>query len=367
MAWHSGRVPQITRSQTRRLTSGFGAILVSLLALSACAGDPEVIQSTDDPTTVYPTVVVEKSAPPEVVLPPVWPLTGIEGEIAQRPALSVKIENSSQARPQTGIELADVVWEQLIEGGETRFNAVFHSQIPAEVGPIRSVRPMDAGIAAPLGGLIAFSGGQAPFVAAVRDAGLQVLSNDQGADGMYRTSNRRAPHNVYGDPSVFLAGADATRAVPPPQQFLFAPTAAEASAVVGGSPATSLVPSFPASKPSWTWDEASGKWLRFERGAPATVATGAQLGSTNVVMIKVNLVDTGTKDPIGTTVYETVMVDSGEAIVATGGKIISGTWSKTADNAPMVLTALDGSPITLAPGNTWVEMVPNVGGSIAVS
>ena len=358
---------KITRSQTRRLTAGFGALLVSMLALSACAGDPEVIQPTDDPTTVQPTVVVEKSAPPEVVLPPTWPLTGIEGEIVARPALSVKIENSSQARPQTGIEMADVVWEQLIEGGETRFNVVFHSQLPAEVGPIRSVRPMDAGIAAPLGGLIAFSGGQAQFVDSVRASGLQIFSNDLGADGMYRTSNRRAPHNVYGDPAVFLSQADATRAVPPPQQFVFAPTAAEASAVVAGSPATSLVPSFPASKPSWTWDAGTGKWLRFERGAPAMVASGAQIGSTNVVMIKVDITDTGTKDPIGTTVYETVMVGSGEAIVATGGQIITGTWSKTATDAPMVLTGLDGTPITLAPGNTWVEMVPNAGGSIAVS
>ena len=87
---------------------------------------------------------------------------------ARRPALAVKIENSVDARPQSGLNAADVVWEEVVEGGITRFVAVYHSTLPPEIGPIRSVRPMDAAIAGPLHGLFAFSGGQGPFVDADR-------------------------------------------------------------------------------------------------------------------------------------------------------------------------------------------------------
>ena len=91
-----------------------------------------------------------------------------------RPALAIKVENSGEARPQTGLDQADVVWEQVVEGGISRFVAVYQSQVPAEVGPIRSVRPMDPAIAAPLHGLIAFSGGQPQFVQDLKNAGLQI-------------------------------------------------------------------------------------------------------------------------------------------------------------------------------------------------
>ena len=89
-----------------------------------------------------------------------WPLTGVAVEAPpQRPALAVKVENSVAARPQSGLNAADVVWEEVVEGGITRFVAVYHSNLPPDIGPIRSVRPMDAAIAGPLHGLFAFSGG----------------------------------------------------------------------------------------------------------------------------------------------------------------------------------------------------------------
>src|SRR5699024_2428343 len=128
----------------------------------------------------------------------VWPLTGMPGEVEERAAVAVKVENSPQARPQTGLEDADIVWEELVEGGMTRFNAVFHSRLPDVVGPIRSVRPMDAGITAPFGGVLVISGGQPRFLAEVRGAGVQLVSDDDGDDGFFRSSERRSPHNLYG-------------------------------------------------------------------------------------------------------------------------------------------------------------------------
>lgn len=347
------------RVTARTAVAAVAGVLVAALSLSACAEEPEVIQPTDPPTTVDPTVVVDKTAAPEPVIPPTWPLTGIEGEIAERPALAIKIETTSPARPQTGLEAADMVWEEMIEGGQTRLNAIFHSSIPEEVGPIRSVRPMDAGIAAPLGGIIVFSGGQGPFVQQMRDAGLQVMSNDEGAPGMYRVSFRRAPYNVYGDPNVFLANANDSRNTTPPQQFVFAETADRATAATAGTPATTVTARFPATRSAWTWD--GSRWLRSQDGTAHTVASGAQLGADNVVVLRVDLVDTGTTDAAGATVYETVMVDSGEALVATGGRTVSATWSKTGVADPVVLTGADGVPVRLAPGVTWIELVPGTG------
>src|SRR5438309_8082921 len=103
---------------------------------------------------------------------PTWPLSGVaSGPVTARPALAVKIENSIDARPQTGLNSADLVYEEVVEGGITRFCAVFQSTVPPQVGPVRSVRPMDASIAGPLHGILAFSGGVRPYITAASNAG----------------------------------------------------------------------------------------------------------------------------------------------------------------------------------------------------
>src|SRR5690625_5208618 len=102
--------------------------------------------------------------------------------------MTVKIENSAASRPQTGLQQADVVWEEMVEGGITRYAAVYHSRLPETFGPVRSVRPMDPAMAAPYGGLMVFSGGQTPFVTALRDAGLQLFADD------LRSEERRVGH-----------------------------------------------------------------------------------------------------------------------------------------------------------------------------
>ncbi len=279
----------------------------------------------------------------------------------------MKIENPREVRPQTGLDAADVVWEQVVEGGVTRFVAVFHSAIPAEVGPIRSVRPMDPAITAPLRGVIAFSGGQPGFVRALADAGLQVVSHDAGDAGFYRTSGRSAPHNVFGDPERFLGQADAGHAAPPGPQFRFARRPDLATATLAGTPVGSVQITMSSySQPGWTWDAATGTWLRTESGRPATAASGAQLRAANVVVLRVDLVDSGTTDPAGTPVPETRLVGTGAATVATGGRTIEVTWSKESVDAPLALVAADGQPVSLAPGTTWVELVPNGTGAVSL-
>ncbi|NEK92593.1 DUF3048 domain-containing protein [Modestobacter muralis] len=305
---------------------------------------------------------------PAAPVPSLWPLTGLDsGTALPRPALAVKIENSVQARPQTGLGAADLVWEEVVEGGITRYVAVYHSTLPAEVGPVRSVRPMDAAIAAPLHGLFAFSGGQPAFVAAVTDAGTQVVSNDSGAAGFYRIDSRPAPHDVYADPATLLVQADPRHLAAPPAQFEIAGPGNEPTAVTAGEPAGSLALTLSGvSHPSWTWSAPDGHWVRAEGQTPAVEADGTPLRAVNVVVLRTESVDTGTTDPAGNPVPETVLVGSGDALVATGGHTLAATWVKSAVDQRLVLRGPDGNPVRLAAGNTWVELVPTRTGSVTV-
>lgn len=353
----------------RRDTSAARAaarVLAVVLTLAACSAAPP---ATPPPVTRGPDVAVEKVAPPEPVVPLVWPLTGVPAdEVPERPALSVKIENPRVVRPQTGLEDADVVWEQVVEGGVTRFVAVYHSRIPPRVGPIRSVRPVDPDITAPSGGLVAFSGGQPRFVRALVDAGLQIVSEEEGHAGFWRDPRRAVPHTVFGDPARFLEQADARHSEPPEPQLRTALRPELATAVVHGAAARALAITLSSySQPGWTWDAAAGAWLRTETSVPATAASGARLAATNVVALRVDLVDSGTRDPTGAVVPDTRLVGDGTATVATGGKVLDVRWSKTSVRAPLRLATADGLPVLLAPGTTWVELVPNGTGGVAVS
>jgi hypothetical protein len=341
--------------------------MLTTAAMVACSAPAPIV--TPPPVTVTPTIDASRTAPPEPVVPIVWPLTGVAtAEVAARPAVAVKIENTSAARPQSGLQAADVVWETIVEFEVSRLVAVYHSQLPEEIGPVRSVRPMDIPIASPLLGLFVFSGGQPGILQLVYNSPMQPISHDAGADGLYRVSRRSAPHNVYASLTTILAQADGNHAAVPAQQFAFALRPALASAVNAGTPATSL--SFTlsgASHPSWTWDAARAQWLRSEGSTPSTdFVTGAQVGATNVVSIVANHPPSGFGAQNNASVPTYELVGEGDAVVATGGMTIAGRWRKAAEAEPMQLFTADGQPLLLAPGNTWVELVPLNGGSLTV-
>jgi hypothetical protein len=339
------------------------------LGLTACSGgSPDPVATTPAPVIVAPSVSPSKLPAPTPSLPPVWPLTGVEGTPVERAALAVKIENTSLARPQSGLEQADVVWETVVEFQVSRFIAVFHSKVPDEVGPIRSVRPMDPVILAPMKGLLAFSGGQRGILPLIAKNGIQPLSHDAGAAGMYRKQDRAAPHNVYGNPETFWKSANKAHQTSPGEQFTFAADAAGATAVAGGKPASKL--SFhlsAAANPSWDWSGKSGVWQRNEGGAPAEARNGKRLTAVNVVSIVASHPDSGFNAQGGAPVPTYDLVGSGKGVVATGGKTIDVTWKKAAKNKPLRLFTADGKPALLAPGNTWVELVPKEDGRLTVS
>ena len=284
--------------------------------------------------------------------PPVAPLTGLpdpSGASRTRPALIVKIENTPEARPQTGLESADVVYEEVVDGGITRFFTVFNSTLPETVGPIRSVRPVDASLAQQLGGLFAYSGGipeEIDRISAVPS--LIPVNETKAGDAMFRESSRSAPHNLYGYPDRFFSFGGA----PVPPQPLFSYLAA--GEAFAGDP----VESFTVAEsndggynPSYTWEPTTRTWLRSVGGEPSMMSSGAQVAPTNVV------VQFTTYDPEpGTSGATGIVTGSGEVWVFTDGKLAKGTWTRPDPSKPATYADAAGKPIKLAPGRTWVEL-----------
>lgn len=347
---------------TRWTTAGraTGAALVVTLGLAACGlGAPEEPLPTPTATVDAP-VRGDRGRPPAPDLPVVWPLTGVETEkVANRPAVSVKIENSAAARPQAGLVEADIVWEEVVEGGITRFVATYHSTIPDVVEPVRSVRPMDPAIVAPLDGVLVFSGGQGPFIAATKRYGTQAIIMDDGAAGFSRDPGRVAPHNVVGSMPAFFAQADGGRTSPPPPQFRYARAVGQGTAPRSGKAAREVdVRLSPAQRTRWTWDPENKRYLRSEGSSASVAADGRRHSARNVLVLATDVFNTKWVDPSGAPVPEHRLAGrSGRGTLYSSGQSVPVRWSKKDHTARIVLRT-DGRETELDPGNTWIELVP---------
>jgi hypothetical protein len=328
---------------------------LAALAASACSGsggDPvEAAESAGSPLS---TAVAEGA----VTEPVVAPLTGVldeSGAVARRPALSVKIDNAPKARPQVGLDEADLVFEEVVEGGVTRFIAVFHSTAPDEAGPVRSVRPMDPKIVAALGGLVAYSGGIPEYVSMMRRAPVQDVNIDVATSAYRWAKERPKPHNLMAHPVELWDRAEAKHSDPPPAQFGYrAPGEA-----FGEADAASLrIPYSNFASAAYAWDAASGTWKRSQDGAAHLVASGTQIAPHNLVVQFVSTRKLGNVDASGHAVNESIVTGEGEAWVLSGGRVTKGRWSKPDAASPTRYTGADGNPVKLSPGRTWVHFAP---------
>lgn len=353
-----------TRRTTTRWATG-GAVAI-VLGLAGCGpGAPEEPAPTPT-TTVDAPVQQDRNGPPKPDAPVVWPLTGVEADkVAERPAVSVKVENSPAARPQRGLVEADIVWEELVEGGITRFVATYHSDIPDVVEPVRSVRPMDSAIVAPLDGILAFSGGQGPFIAAIEREGTQTVIMDDGDAGFTRDPGRTAPHNVIGSVPTFLEQADGQRTSPPPAQFEYARKVGQGSAPTAGKTAREVdVRLSRAQRSVWTWGADDKRYLRSEGSAASVDADGRRHSARNVLVLSTEVFNTKWVDPSGAPVPEHGLAGrSGSGTLYSSGHGVTVRWSKEDHRAPIVLRTRDGEEAELDPGNTWIELVPRGSGS----
>ena len=270
-------------------------------------------------------------------------------------SIAAKIDNHWDARPQVGLELTDILFEELVEGGITRYVAVWQSDIPELLGPVRSIRPMDPDIVSPFGGIICYSGGQQRFVNLMRQTAVYNAIHGQAdtESTFFRTNTKSAPHNVLVKAQKLLS--QHTKIAAPPQQFAYSLDAASSSAAKDGS-ATAVVKYRFSSLfyGTWTWDATTERWLRIQQGKVDKDSNGKQLTASNVVALRVNVVNDGG-------VPKTILSGTGQAWVSSGGATIKGTWSKSSPTAPIRLLDGNGVTIRLAAGNTWFELLPPAG------
>ena len=328
------------------------------LVLSGCAVEPEPVEDQ------VVEIVEEVAEVPEV---PRHPLTGFElgSSEVSGPSIAIKIDNTSSGRPQVGIAAADIVFEELVEGGVTRYLAVFHSAIPEEVGPVRSGRPQDADLVRSLGGVFVFSGvGNANVREIIRGTGLQLVEHDTSGgtpDGEYffRSSRKPAPWNLHISASDLAASY--TSLDSPAQQFSYVSDPSQAAAVVLGEDAQSIQVGFSTGVDSlWEWDEVSGRYIKFlANGSPDTDADGTQISATNVVVFTPNYFDVEglPSAKISGTVES--------AFIFTGGKVLSGLFDASVLGDPIKLTHGEDEPVLLAPGKTFILLPPGAGSTAA--
>jgi hypothetical protein len=343
-----------------------GALATPFVAACGGSGDDAASSTTARPTTTSST---STTAPP-----PVQPLTGLphQGDpaVLARPALVAKVDNADGAglaRPQAGINQADVVIEERVEGSVTRLAAVFHSQDADPVGPIRSFRTTDLHIVANLNRpLLAWSGANAVFARMAREGPLVDVGYDVATDAYYRERSRRAPHNLM-TATPALRAHTPEGAGPPPPLFTYRQPGV---APVGGRPVADVRISYGGGGGSapvnYRVDPATGTWLRFQRDTPHVDEVGAQVQVENVVIMHVDYVSTGAVDSGGNAVPEAELIGSGVAWVLTGGMLVEGTWSRPSEDAIAALTDAAGAPIALTPGRTWVAL-PELGGTSVVA
>jgi hypothetical protein len=329
----------MSRRSRGRLTSLGALLLAGSLVLSACGGDDE------EP---------EDSAP-AVDAPALSPLTGlpIKGNGPKHPVLAVKIDNSGSSAPQIGLGSADMVVEELVEGGITRLAAFFYTQVPDNVGPVRSMRATDIGIVQPLGAVLVASGGASQTVSRVKDAEIKTYT--EGAKGYYRDTGRSAPYNLFMRLSD-LAGTVRAKSAPEP----YLPFGDPAD-FPKGKPASGLTASFSPSS-STTFELRKDRYVNVDTLA----ADGDEFLADTVLVLRVKVGDAGYTDPAGYKVPETKFTGRGDAMVFHGGRVVEGTWVKDGLGATVQLTA-GGKELTIPPGYVWIELVPANGGQVTVS
>lgn len=287
------------------------------------------------------------------------PLTGEEffaGSLGHG-AFMAKIDNHPDARPQFGLNRTDIVFEELVEGGLSRYVAIWQSDLPDSIGPVRSIRPMDPDIASPFKGIIAYSGGKLKFIYMMRDTQVENLMHGLAKTAKYmsRTDLREAPHNVVVKAAKVIA--DKPNLVAPDQAFTFAAPGDMPTAVQFGAPRAVLHAQFSlGNEPSWVWDGEAGVYKRRQAGGEWDVdEEGNVLTAKNVIA---QIVSTSREYGY---VPKAVVIGKGTAHISTGGKTFTVQWTKRDRNSFTAFTFQDGNVVKLAPGNTWIELVPTSG------
>jgi Protein of unknown function (DUF3048) N-terminal domain/Protein of unknown function (DUF3048) C-terminal domain len=335
----------------RRAHLTTAALVTASLVLVGCGGDSD--DSSGDQTPVSQQIAGGQ----EVAA--TWPLTGLpvtgDDEAAQdHPVLVAKMDNTSASAPQVGLGSADLVVEELVEGGLTRLAAFYYSELPNRVGPVRSMRASDIGIVSPVGGTMVTSGAASVTVKRITGAGIKYYH--EGDKGFARDSSRSAPYNLFAnlaEVGTAAAGDDAR-----PDDYL---PWGDGKDLPKGQPAKTIAATFGGGHTTnWSFD---GKGYVNQN---SYAAQGDQFAADTVLVLRVQVGDAGYLDPAGHTVPETKLTGKGEALVFHDGRLVRGTWKKSDLDSPLSLSTRAGE-LDVPAGHTWIELVPAANGNVSFS
>ena len=312
-------------------------VLLSGVAASASAADTTTTTSTTTTTTPVPHRRVAA-------------LTGLPDPTAvtkRRSALTIKMDNTPQAHPQYGINEADVVYEEIVEGGITRLAAIFNSNLPTKVGPVRSVRRTDREIVFPIGGIFAFSGGAQYALSSIETAPVKLIDQSNAGAAMFRDPTRPPPHNLFANAELLMK--EGGKVHPPPPLFTYVSRNARALGAPVGSFTVNFLSGFAT---SYQWNGKTRTWLRSIFGTPDVTATGVRVAPTNVIVMSVNYFG-----GVGVEGSYAQMVGSGPVEVFSDGRLQKGTWFRRNIRLKTAYRSASGKVIALRPGQTWVELL----------
>ena len=264
------------------------------------------------------------------------------------PALVVKVDNAAKARPHTGLSSADVIYVEPVEGGITRFAAVYWGRRPSAIGPIRSARETDIKLLRYLDRPVLTYSGASPKLQPLLDkADLVHATPKTAGKAFYRDNDRPRPHNLFVEPRQ----VPATEPVDMPLHTGPAPA--------GGKQITSHRVDFEAASYRFTWSTADKAWRVTLDGKPLTSTESGRLRADTVVVQRVTIV-TGADivDSAGNPSPVVDSVGSGPVTVLRGGREYTGTWTRTSADRETVYRTKTGQPLPLGDGQVWILLLP---------
>lgn len=336
----------MSRSARRFALSNLAIAATLSLSLAACGGDDASPGSADDES---PDSALTAGA---VTLNAEWPLTGdkVESDLPDHPVYVVKIDNTSNSEPQVGLGSADMVVEELVEGGLTRLAAFYYEDTPNLVGPVRSMRASDIGVVKPMSAVLVAAGGAAPTRRRIAAAGIADLGED--SPGFERDSSRAAPYNLFAHLSQIAAKPGESWDQPPGSYFQFG----DGTDFSAARPVSKIIAEFPGGHTT-DWTLTDDGWIRPDSNAPK----GDDFVADNVLLLRVREGDAGYLDPAGNPVPETLFFGTGDAVLIHDGKALTCRWGKEDRGSQLMLTTKAGEPVEVPPGHTFIELVPETG------
>lgn len=337
-------------------------ILAVALVLLVAAGTATALYLLNQKPEEPAKVEVKKPAPVTEPVRYYSPLTGAEVKDEASTSLAttgIMIENSPDARPQSGLKNSGVVFEAIAEGGITRFLAVYQEQKPQLIGPVRSVRMYYVDWIAAFNASVAHIGGSAGALAEVRNGSYRDIDQFFNAGAYWRASDRYAPHNVY----TSFEKLDALNAQKGYTSSSFTGFTRKDSKAEAAPNASSIAVTISSAlyNSSYTYNPATNTYDRSQAGAPHLDREEGQISPRVVIVIKVNettVMEDGLRQSIQA-------VGSGPVTIFQDGVAKEGTWAKASRAEQIKFTDAEGKDIPLARGQTWITAVPSDKGGVS--